>query len=348
MTKKTLINLLVSFISLTVTCGILETCARIYKKEYRFLNFWAVDRSLFRSAYPAVFDKQLGWIPRQGNSGIENVWGTQVTILQDGIRANGKQQRSALRKEGELILAVGDSFTFGDQVSDPETWPAFLEELTGITTLNGGVFGYGLDQSYLRMKSLAKKYQPTHIVLSFIPDDISRCELSERTSVAKPYFEQIGNGLLLKNNHIIERSKDDGSLRHTLGYSFLIHKLMLGAFPEYWLQGSWHSTRAHTNGEAIACTLFKEIEVFLAEIPKVPKLYLLIQYEQHPPRESIEMIDRVLSCVNRDKIHIVDLRYIFSELQLNNDKKYQSMFNVHMTAEGNYVVAQVLAERIAK
>src|SRR5262245_22733137 len=230
MIKKILINLMVFFISLTATWGVLEICARIYKTEYRLYNFWAVGRDLFRSAYPAEFDKQLGWIPKQGSAGTENVWGTQVTILLDGIRANGKRQSSPLRKEGDLVLAIGDSFTFGDQVSDHETWPAFLEELTGIRTLNGGVFGYGLDQSYLRMKSLAKKYKATHVVLSFIPEDISRCQLSERTSVPKPYFEQIGNDLLLRDEHI-NKTSDDGYVRHSLGYSFLIHKLMSRAFP---------------------------------------------------------------------------------------------------------------------
>ena len=349
MIKKTLINIMVSVISLTATWGALEICARIYKNEYRFYNFWAETRDLLRSAYPAEFDKQLGWIPRQGSAGIENVWGTQVTILLDGIRANGKRQSSPLSKEGDLILAIGDSFTFGDQVSDHQTWPAFLEELTGIRTLNGGVFGYGLDQSYLRMKSLAKKYQPTHIVLSFIPNDISRCELSERTSVAKPYFEQIGNDLLLRNDHIIETSNDDGYLRPTLGYSFLIHKLMSRTFPEYWFQGSWHSNKVHSDGEAIACALFREIEVFLEETPRSPKFYLLIQYGQHESPESLEMIDRVLSCIHGDKIHVVDLRYIFSELQLNDNKKYERMFQGgHMTAEGNYFVAQILAKRTSK
>ncbi len=321
MIKKTLINIMVSVISLTATWGALEICARIYKNEYRFYNFWAETRDLLRSAYPAEFDKQLGWIPRQGSAGIENVWGTQVTILLDGIRANGKRQSSPLSKEGDLILAIGDSFTFGDQVSDHQTWPAFLEELTGIRTLNGGVFGYGLDQSYLRMKSLAKKYEPTHIVLSFIPNDI-----------------------------LIGTPNDDGYLRPMLGYSFLIHKLMSRAFPEYWFQGSSHSNKVHGDGEAIACALFKEIEVFLEDTPRSPKFYLLIQYGQHEPPESLEMIDRVLSCVHGDKIHVVDLRYIFSELQLNDNRKYQRMFHAgaHMTAEGNYFVAQILAKRTSK
>lgn len=161
------------------------------------------------------------------------MWGTKVTILHDGIRANGKRTISSSDERSDLILAIGDSFTFEDQVSDHETWPAILEDLAGIRTLNGGVFGYGLDQSYLRMKSLAKQYQPTYIVLSLIPDDIRRSELSERTSVAKPYFEIIENSLILRNDHVSEKPRSDNEnfLRHTLGYSFLMDKLMIRAVP---------------------------------------------------------------------------------------------------------------------
>jgi hypothetical protein len=343
---------MVFFVSLILTFGILEFCARIYKSEYEFHNFWELRRDLLRSAYPAEFHKQLGWIPKRGATGKENVWGTEVTILRDGIRANSKRTISSPKERSDLILAIGDSFTFGDQVSDNETWPAILEDLTGIRTLNGGVFGYGLDQSYLRMKSLAKQYHPTHIVLSLIPDDISRCELSERTSVAKPYFEIIEKELLLRNDHINEMSKSENEsfLRHTLGYSFLIHKLMVRGFPEYWLQGSWRSTKVHSDGEAITCHLFEEIKVFLTETPTIQEFYLLIQYRFQTPQRYFEMIDRVLSCINEDKIKVVDLRSVLSELKQNDYEKYQRLFRgrAHMSAEGNYLVAQILSETIAK
>jgi hypothetical protein len=64
--------------------------------------------------------------------------GTTITILEDGIRSNG---RGEVRDATEPILAVGDSFTFGAQVSDWETWPAQLEKLTGGRVINGGVLG---------------------------------------------------------------------------------------------------------------------------------------------------------------------------------------------------------------
>ena len=60
---------------------------------------------------------------------------------------------------GAPILAVGDSFTFGDEVNDGQTWPAQLQLLTGRRVLNGGVSGYGFDQIVLRAEQLAAKIQ---------------------------------------------------------------------------------------------------------------------------------------------------------------------------------------------
>ena len=67
-----------------------------------------------------------------------------------------------------MILAVGDSFTFGDRVSDHETWPAQLERLTGRQVLNAGVFGYGVDQAYLRAVALLETYDTDLVVLALI------------------------------------------------------------------------------------------------------------------------------------------------------------------------------------
>lgn len=338
------------FTSLVLTLIFLEISARVYKSEYEFVNFWELTRNLFGSGYPTEFHQQLGWIPKHGFTGKKNAWGTEVTIQKEGIRANGKSAIDSSKPKEDLILAVGDSFTFGDQVSDHETWPANLEKLTGIRTLNAGVFGYGVDQIYLRMKSLAIKYKPTIIVFSFIPSDVSRCELSERTSVAKPYFQIRNNSLLLRNEHIRKKSKsgNEDFLRHMLGHSFLIHKLMLHAFPGYWLQGSWLNKKVHSDGEAITCGIFKEIEDFLEEIPSVKEFYLLVQYRSHQSEDDLLVIDRVLNCIKKNKIRIIDLRHLLSDIRKNNYQDYQDLFQGHMSAEGNLFVAKVLSKKISK
>src|SRR3979411_433104 len=85
-----------------------------------------------------VHDDRLGYAPRAGYTA------PGLTIDSDGLRPPGEQTA------GPPILAVGDSFTFGDEVNDGQTWPAQLQLLTGRRVLNGGVSGYGFDQNLIR------------------------------------------------------------------------------------------------------------------------------------------------------------------------------------------------------
>lgn len=73
-----------------------------------------------------------------------------------------------------LILATGDSYTYGAEVSEAETWPAYLQGLLRVTVANGGV-------------------------LCFITDDLRRNELSRSVGFEKPYFVREGSKLALRH-----------------------------------------------------------------------------------------------------------------------------------------------------
>src|ERR1041384_48040 len=95
----------------------------------------------------ATYDPMLGWVPSPGFSTKSFYRNRQLSITPDGLRSNGAP---GVQLSGRPILAVGDSFTFGDEVADDETWPAHLEKLLQQRVLNGGVFAYGIDQMVLR------------------------------------------------------------------------------------------------------------------------------------------------------------------------------------------------------
>jgi hypothetical protein len=344
--KNWVINAGISLLSLVVTVSALELGARIYKGEFGVHSFLEVNRDLFRSAYPSEFDKDLGWVPKKGEH-EKNVWNTTVTILEDGIRSNGKEPPA---DHGVRILAVGDSFTFGDQVSDDETWPALLEGMSNIRVINGGVFGYGIDQSYLRILALAAKYRPSIVVFGFIPDNVYRCELSERTSVPKPYFEPSGiDDLVLRKEHVALYDPSRSSLdvlRRILGYSFLAHKLISKAFPEYWFQGSWSNTKAHSNGAEVACRIFERVKRFAED--KQIKIYMLVQYTGAPVDDDVRTLEKTIPCIDRRVLELVDLRNPLIDLQKNDVNRFNGLFRGHMTKEGNRFVASILWEAISQ
>lgn len=334
--KNKLVNIALAVFSILITMTILELSARFYKGEFNLHNFLEIKQDLFRSAYPSIFHKELGWIPQKGNH-KKNVWNTRVTILDDGIRANENNVKIESEK---TILIVGDSFTFGDQVSNNVTWPAILENISKIRVINGGVFGYGVDQSFIRMKALATKYRPDIIIFSFFPDDINRCELSERTSVAKPYFEISADGdLILKSRHIVPKDQQLDRFRKIMGYSFLFHKLALRVSPEYWLKGSWKSTKVHAYGRKITCLIFRQLKLYAME--NGLKIFILVIYDNNFERD-LNITDEVILCIDQNILELIDLRTSFAELKKSDLNKFNSLFDGHLTVEGNRFVASIV------
>lgn len=352
--KGKFLNILLSIASVLIAFVVLELAARIYKGEFHFKNFLDEKTIFLRSARPAQYDPELGWIPKVGTSGKENEWGTTVTILQDGIRSNGGSINLNALSDSAPILVVGGSFTFGDQVSDNETYSAMLEKLSGKKVLNAGVFGYGTDQVFLRAERLIKKYKPDTLIFDVMSDHILRCELAERDGVSKPYFEIKDDKLILKNIPVPPPSQKEAFLsrfRKIFGYSFLVHKIMMRVAPGYWLQGRWHNIKVHSEGEKVACLIFKKLEDIA--VANSMKIYVLFQYhdviDQHyevPLNEQLAMMDRMLHCLQKTSLKVVDLKQALLEMKERNKDEYKSMYKGHMTAKGNYFVASKLLEVI--
>ncbi len=108
------------------------------------------------------FDKKLKFVTKP-NIFIENVdiprWKKNSTLTTNdlGFRDNANNLSFTSNKR---ILAVGDSFTFGSQVSDESTWPSCLERKLKIKLDNAGVGNYSTGQSIRRaiIESEKRKY----------------------------------------------------------------------------------------------------------------------------------------------------------------------------------------------
>jgi hypothetical protein len=113
--------------------------------------------------------------------------GTLVNSNARGIR--GAQEIPYEKRPGlTRIVVLGDSFTFGEEVGDDETYAHRLQTLIpSAEVLNLGVHGYGHDQMLLYLKEEGLKYHPDLVLLGFMPDDMERNVLTFR-DYAKPHF----------------------------------------------------------------------------------------------------------------------------------------------------------------
>src|SRR6516225_6723235 len=202
--KIVVLNLLV-FLFLLIVAEILVrsvwTVQSCIKSDCDFSRFAHLkSRKIFRAVNIGFtrFDELLGYVPREGFSAILNTagWhGDKLTIQKDGFRSNGSDPPAL----SAAVLVVGDSFTFGEQVSDNETWPACLERKLGRGVDNGGVSGYGTAQALRRasLKLAEKSY--TTVVLSTLVGPVDwnfgRDRLIFRGGTPKPAVIHTKNGI---------------------------------------------------------------------------------------------------------------------------------------------------------
>ena len=218
MRKSTVHGIILAAISVCLTMLGLELAVRIHRGKV--LQFQSATAKPQNRVGRMAYHPRLGWIPRPGRASSD--WTSNVDV--SSVRSNGRSISTASRP----ILAVGDSFTFGDEVEDSETWAAHLEEILNKRVLNAGVGAYGIDQAFLRAELLLEKYDPDVVFLSFISDDIDRTEYSYYPYGRgwKPYFEYGDGSLILRNVPVPQEPAPRGSrrrfqtLRRALGYSF--------------------------------------------------------------------------------------------------------------------------------
>jgi len=158
------------------------------------------------------YDRELGWA-RKPNTEHDEI-GKDSRITKWTTNSDAGRTNPGFDQTHSEISCYGDSFTFCRQVNDDETWEHYLSKSLNTNVQNFGVGNYGVDQSLLHLKKNFNKNRTNVIILSVVPDTISRI-----VSIWKHYYEY-GNtfgfkprfflqkdGLVLNENPINSRER---------------------------------------------------------------------------------------------------------------------------------------------
>lgn len=303
-------------------------------------------RNLMRRAYPIQLDRRFGWIPSSKYNGKRNIFNSRLTVLEDSTRSNGKT--GPLLPDCKIV-AVGDSFTFGDEVSDGRSWPAHLERNLRCRVVNGGVCAYGVDQSYLRALELIRIHKPQKLILSLIYEDIVRAGQDIRQGLPKPYFTYQDGGLVL--HEIPERVFEEAQnyttenptlLRRLLKSSYFVSHLIDRIAPKYWLGLANHEV--HNDPVNVACQLLQDLER-QATAGQV-QFFVVTQYYDDEIINSNSEMPKLTDCLRNTPVKIIDTFSAIKSLGKDIHALYFGSFT-HMTGAGNKVIADTIAARLS-
>ena len=283
-----------------------------------------------------IDDDLLGYLPRPGlTTPTTNVDGA-------GLRRCGTETVDAA---GPPILAVGDSFTWGESVADHETWPAHLQAISGRRVLNGGVTGYGLDQIVLRAEILARVHKPADIVVGVIADDVWRTEMSRLWAYNKPWFRPAGDGLQLMGVPV-------RPWKPPFGLSLQWFESLCFRFPYPLQLAAGYHRRAQRAG--LGPRVAERLVDRLAALQSTSgsRVTLLALSEQFPwdPRFSRAWINarRGLSQVVIDRARERGLALVDCHPAIDAQARPLELFeNFHMTSAGNRLVAGLAAAALS-
>jgi hypothetical protein len=350
MLRRLSLNAALIAISLCITLIIWEIGLRLHEgiPLLGFTNFIGDRVNAAKQGASFFYDERLGWqvTPNQHWPGFNTgAYGVRLPSSTDRALPIG------------AILASGDSFTFGSDVSDAESWPADLEARTGTPVVNAAVPGWGTDQIVMRAEDMIDIARPQTIIVDFLWYDIGRTEEETNFGAHKPYYTIEDNELVLHNVPVPPfegRVRELGLVRGVLGYSYAIYWAAGRLGFDGWL-GSVNTqlNRATPGGtgQRITCLLLKRLKE--RADPRGIRLIMVMQYGvgdfvRSQPKPAID----VISCAAGMGVETVDTWTSLAEIYARDQALFRSLFIVqetgwsHMSADGNRLVASAIADRL--
>lgn len=133
-----------------------------------------------------VYDDRMGWSVGPNRRSANGLYWSGP----EAVRVPHEEVTRAISEAKPTIALIGDSYTFGEEVSYEETWAYHLGGMlrNGVQILNFGVPGYGVDQAYLRYEKDARRWKPKIAIFGLFPQDFLRT-MTVYPFIANPRWE---------------------------------------------------------------------------------------------------------------------------------------------------------------
>lgn len=325
----------------------IEFCVRVYLvvKNNNTLSFLKNPPSIKIDKYRNILEYSpvLGFVPKKNiqlKVDLEYWDNSILTINELGFRKGIENNINM----NDPILIAGDSFVFGNQVNDFETWPAFLQK-KDYNIFNLGVGGFGTAQSLLRIKKFIKNnsINPKIVMLqTLVGYDFKRDRLDFYSGFPSISLYQNKDGNIdyycpeLSSIDIFgskfSSQNTDRKIYITLSeYSYFIRMFFQDEIQNY----QKRLTRVYK--KAISKT--KIIDYVLKEFSQLPyKKIFILQYGGDNNKEVIEERKYLIRKLKELSIPYIDT---YNATRING-VPLKKLYYYHHTPEGNKVIADYI------
>ena len=350
--KILLINLIVFLIGFLFLELSLRSFLTFKHYQNPYSNYWGKTWFRYNPVNYISFDEELKFKPTP-NTKLKNVdlprWEKNSNISINNL--SFRDNRNDLQKTNDKrILLVGDSITFGSQVTDKNTWASCLERKVEIKTDNAGVPGYSAGQAVKRGFLESKKRNYSHIIWSIYFRDFRR-DIS-------------GKILLKENNKIFYNKKFEKGTNKKINvfkktyfilkeYFFVIYYFDIKFLKVKFDQNRVEIDKNINQNENI---LVKEFAKYLIEYFKdiqIKNKIILLQYlhiqpgdtkENNPEIYDIEILkDTVVKLANKLDIKVYDTNDVLKKYT-NEEKKL--LYFDHHTKLGNQMICDFVSKKL--
>jgi len=254
-----------------------------------------------------MFDSTKGWktIPNISNMLVFD----DKYLNTNSIGIRGKTEYKHKKDPNKIrIMVLGDSFTFGEEVSDNETYSYYLENINqNFEVINFGVHGYGHDQMLITLKELGHKYNPDIVLLGFIHADMKRNMVNFR-DYAKPKYK-------LDNDDLVLTSVPVSSPKTTLKWDW-IRPRIYDIFAIINHQIAEKSGRYENKKNQITTAILNEIKTESENIGAIPIfIYLPIISEIHSNEIKSEGERYLIEVCDDDITYFSTRPYLMNQLK---------------------------------
>jgi len=346
--RKKLLDILISIITFGVMLFAFELILNLFPG---FSFYYGYPTGLFQNAEaPLDFELMSGFSGKM----VSGEYNVKVAVNSQGIR---DYEHNMEKQEGKhRMLALGDSFTFGNGVSSENAYLFIMEKELNIEIIKAGVPGYGQDNQLAYFRTKGIQYSPDSVVIFYSPTDNDNNNdvndrkvaygvlIQKKSHDTMPKWKQFVYSKLYQVKTLRLAKKAMSGLTTLFDPNLNVETSEKELFRVDQNKNSKEWNETYRLFREFKSLIPDSTKMSIVYIPYKQQVYPNAYFDFFPENSDIDMPNRVLAEIAKD----IGAEYIDVTSEMRDLEKQGLYFKYdgHFTPEGNSVFAELVEKEL--